>query len=159
MILLVPLLIEVRGGWLTLVYAIAIALAFFGVTGFLFSLADLRNRPEIKDVGVGTFLFGLAGSLLIIRILTNWPYWATLILVIVLVVITLFAVIGTCMGIFKAIGGDQADARASAPGVKGRVVHNNRLNRKDYALLGVTLFLGVLTAAATIVAAFIQSAG
>ena len=157
MLLLVPLLLPMSGGWLTALYVLAIAISGVGLSGAMMQLSKLRNRPEFQNMGVAVLLMSFAGGLLIVRVSTELPYPWLVVLVLIIVALAAFGVIGFCMALGEGmeqvgmkVPVDRARAKSERP------AGHERLTKKDSVTLGVALFSGVLAAATTIVAAYIS---
>jgi hypothetical protein len=157
MLLLVPLLLPMSGGWLTALHVLAIAISGIGASGAMMQLSKLRNRPEFQNMGVAVLLLSLAGGGLIVRVSTELPYPWLVLLVLFIVALAAVGVIGFCMALGEGMEqvGMKVPADRARPQSERPVVHE-RLTSKDAVTLGVALFSGVLAAATTIIAAYIS---
>lgn len=151
-----PLLLDITGTWLTLLFCVALVFAFGGLGGAFLDLEKVRKQPGWSEVGTAAVLLGLAAAALVIRLREDlWP-WVAVLLVILLLFLVFFALIGGFMGMLKLAKVGEAvreGGRAPLPAGGGAL-----LTRAEKINLTVTVVCAVVTTVASVLTPFLQQA-
>lgn len=149
LLLLVPLVVPTSATALTALWIISVVVCAAGVAIFVTGLG--LSKDDVGKRVSGLLLLALAVVLLVVRIrLNSTNSWSELLII--------GAVICFAAGLVFLYAGLSRRRASSSGSLEPRTgVSGDRMTKKDYIQLGVTIFCALLSAATSIIAAVISA--
>ncbi|MCQ1999543.1 hypothetical protein [Arthrobacter zhaoxinii] len=156
-VLLVPRLLPLSHGWVTVVMVASMIITMIGVGGIFFEVEKRGRHAGLGELGTVVVLFGLAGAVALLHLReTSLPAAVHVILVLVLLLLLFWVLVGLGMGLSKFF---QARALSSSTGTSPLAGEAPvaRLARADRVNIGVALGSTALQIVLSVAPAFAGS--